>query len=675
MTNVKHVTKNLVGMEDLLTKVGTTKQIRADKTYDIGGIDVPYAVSSIDELKELDTEKFTYAKVGEVEYRYDPAVPDGDVPVLQGSWLLVPISGSYYVSTIEEAATKDFYGIDTVVVADRNYATFVKSEETVPDSAKFIDALGSTWVLKYTHDLSYYGITEHHDIREELQHSVLTSSTVSVDKHYSLSDYVYLVDNTSIDLNNKTLTAASTAIRMFLGAKEDNQVGGYLATSNVIIKNGTLDRNGSANPNSSGPIASFYHMSNVLIQDVVFKSVKNDHAMEVAGCRNFTALSCEFYDYIVGDRTNVEHIQIESTTTSTGTPAYGPYDDTPSVNVFVRECSFGRAEDSGYAACAAGHHSESNGSIIRNIVFDSNYVYGATLAGFRAIGLMFDLNITSNLFDECTALVMHAGTTRSAKNIKFLRNTGRVSRTNSNIYTDFVRIDGDPNFKAQDIFIAYNEFSGFDGHRGDFARVESAVGVYINDNDAGVLGRAATVLDSSYIYIHNNRMNDFQGNCVLVDVGCYSISVLTNTFTEIVSDASLFIRDSQQVAIKGNNLITMSGTAIELSANTDFVDVSDNIIRDWANDEVAPGIFCTSGSSDTNIYDNTFRTPNQASYSIDVSSLATGVNAYSNSTKAGSSGHIKLETGGKLLLSSPDGTMFAITVANNGTITAADVDA
>lgn len=674
---IKSISKSLISMEDLATGEGKVLQVRANKTYEVGKIDIPYSLTTIDELKELDYERFTYAKVGAVEYHYDPTVPNGDVQIPGGgSWVIQPVNRGYTIAKVSDASELSFVGKDFLTVAERSNAVFSRSVvDDLPNSAMFSDKDGTIWYLTQYDNLAYYGIEANSDIREIMQHAVINSSVITVDKDYQLSDYVYLVSDTIIDFNNKTLTAMPSATRMFIGAKSDNKVRGYDATKRVELKNGILDRNGRANPNDSGTIASMYHMSDVVIRDMVFKSVKNDHAIEVAGCKNFLVTSCEFYDYIAGSRTNVEHIQIESVSTSTGTPAYGPYDDTPSTGVFIRESYFGRSTDSAYSACAAGHHSDTNGSIIRNIIFDSNYVYGSTLAAFRAIGTMHDINITSNTFDNCTALVVQAGNGNSAKNVKFLRNTGyHSSSVNSNSYKDFVRIDGHEDYNAIDIFIAYNEFNGFDGSRGDFVRAESVSNVYINDNDAGVLQRFVSALDASYVYTHNNRANDFSSNVILMDTGSSQLSVLNNTFYNVKSDSAIFVRDTNYIAIKGNKLYDLSARAINLSTDSNYSDVSDNIIRDWAKVESVAGMYIVGGDN-ANLYDNTFRTPNNATYSIDVSNLATATNAFNNMTVAGSIGHIKLNTGGTIFLSSPDGTMWGIKVNDSGILSAVDVDA
>lgn len=81
----RNVTKNLAGMEDLQQIRGAHAQTRNKVETTIHGIDVPYAVNGIAELKALDASKYHHATVYSdnltyVEYSFDPTATSGIVP-------------------------------------------------------------------------------------------------------------------------------------------------------------------------------------------------------------------------------------------------------------------------------------------------------------------------------------------------------------------------------------------------------------------------------------------------------------------------------------------------------------------------------------------------------------------------------------------------------------------
>lgn len=86
------VVKALAGMEDLLTGVGTEEQARGESTYEIGKIDIPYSVESIEAMSALDVNLFTKARVyfsayTAVDYVYDPAATSGEESTGSGYWI------------------------------------------------------------------------------------------------------------------------------------------------------------------------------------------------------------------------------------------------------------------------------------------------------------------------------------------------------------------------------------------------------------------------------------------------------------------------------------------------------------------------------------------------------------------------------------------------------------
>lgn len=90
-------------MEDLCQGIGKVDQKRGLKNYKLGKVDVPYSVSSIDELKNLDVTKFNSARVfnglaSYREYYYNESDSSGIIPNKgTGSW----------IERVSESATGD----------------------------------------------------------------------------------------------------------------------------------------------------------------------------------------------------------------------------------------------------------------------------------------------------------------------------------------------------------------------------------------------------------------------------------------------------------------------------------------------------------------------------------------------------------------------------------------
>lgn len=120
MSNIRKVNKNLIGMEDLASGVGKTTQKRGGKWYDITKVDTPFAVTSEEEIKYIDTSKFTRASLGDMEWRYNPHLKDGDIPVAVGSWTRSNVS-MRYVESFAEAAKFELTHFDEVKIGNNRY--------------------------------------------------------------------------------------------------------------------------------------------------------------------------------------------------------------------------------------------------------------------------------------------------------------------------------------------------------------------------------------------------------------------------------------------------------------------------------------------------------------------------------------------------------------------------
>ena len=156
---------------------------------------------------------------------------------------------------------------------------------------------------------------------------------------------------------------------------------GAEGSSNFTIRGGVIDNEGSTRS-----ALIFGCADGVLVENVIFKDIKNNHTIQLTGCTNTTVRNCCFAGFILGDTFTREIIQVEvSTPGATGTPPGSPLTFSEgefnfSANIEISDCYFGKSDECGAPLMAIGHHSKAG---------------DATVTGFR---------IVNNVFDE----VLHA---------------------------------------------------------------------------------------------------------------------------------------------------------------------------------------------------------------------------------------------------------------------------
>lgn len=88
MSNLRTVKKSLIGQEDILYGEGTVVQSRAQGNYNINKVRSIYPVNSLAELNDLDTDKFTKARLYNADGTYV------DYEYYSGAWNIVVNSAS-----------------------------------------------------------------------------------------------------------------------------------------------------------------------------------------------------------------------------------------------------------------------------------------------------------------------------------------------------------------------------------------------------------------------------------------------------------------------------------------------------------------------------------------------------------------------------------------------------
>ncbi|MFC7846119.1 right-handed parallel beta-helix repeat-containing protein [Streptomyces sp. NPDC057382] len=179
-------------------------------------------------------------------------------------------------------------------------------------------------------------------------------------------------------LDGATIRRAANGT-MLLNGDADQAYGGYTGHGNIIIEGGTWDARAAAFP-TSAMLISIGHAEGVTIRDTILKDVCGYHAIEMNSTKrgriiNVTALGYKDPD---GTRDFSEAFQFDLAKGSAYFGGFGPYDDTPCVDVLVEHCHVGPSGTAGTTSWprAVGSHSASpskqhTGIVIRDLYCDS----------------------------------------------------------------------------------------------------------------------------------------------------------------------------------------------------------------------------------------------------------------------------------------------------------------
>lgn len=163
-----------------------------------------------------------------------------------------------------------------------------------------------------------------------------TAGALRVYSHTTVSMYGVTVTHNSEKATMLRLGRASTDWEQANGGAGHP---GYSGFTDITFLGGTFDGGGCQQA-----IMRFGHSTNLTLQDVTFRNVKNAHVVEMAGCKDVLVDGCTFRDFR-GDwdsTTNYEALQLEAMTTQGAHfGGYHPNDDeTPNENVTITQCTF-----------------------------------------------------------------------------------------------------------------------------------------------------------------------------------------------------------------------------------------------------------------------------------------------------------------------------------------------
>lgn len=207
--------------------------------------------------------------------------------------------------------------------------------------------------------------------------------------------------------------------------------------SDFTIDGGVLDMQGAV-------VASLIigAADNVKIQNVIFKDICGQHAIQITGCTNTSVTNCMFAGYKLGANFTREVVQVEPTTTgangsdSSTTPIqYSSSLNKNSQNITIEGCYFGKSDEQNGPIMAIGHHSYNSSA-------------GANV---------HTMYIKNNVFDECLYAAIRFN---SLDTVEISGNTFIASEASNWRLVDKSNMNGLPTYQTPSMIEFYRYGSG-----------------------------------------------------------------------------------------------------------------------------------------------------------------------------------------------------------------------
>ncbi len=169
--------------------------------------------------------------------------------------------------------------------------------------------------------------------------------------------------------------------------------------SNFTISGGVID-----NCHDEQSTLLFGLSKGIVIENVIFKDIKNNHVIQVTGCQDVTIRNCMFAGFEWGGTFTREVIQIEQSHPGAhsgnhaGAPVRFDYGELYGCdNVTIDSCYFGPSDELPGPHIAIGHHGTAHEPICDGFKITNNVFENCTYAAIRFANIV-DVEITGNKF-------------------------------------------------------------------------------------------------------------------------------------------------------------------------------------------------------------------------------------------------------------------------------------
>ncbi|WGD77790.2 right-handed parallel beta-helix repeat-containing protein [Bacillus subtilis] len=402
----------------------------------------------------------------------------------------------------------------------------------------------------------------------------------------------YLIEKRMIIYENTRVTMAADCVLLrgwsggfFANGTPTDNFTGYSGRGNIVIEGGVLDGNYlkiEAYKTNSMDSIIIGHARNIVIDNVTFKDVITDHAIDANGCDGLQIINCQFIGFIdtSGTRPFSEAIQLGEFT-KFGVNIFGKYDSTPNTNVYIAHNYFGKSDLLGGWGCAVGNHYAVYDVFQTNITIFDNTIEDCGFAGVHTFK-WGEVKIINNVFRrnrECVRISQVSGGIESSINSSGVQMNRPQNAQNiliqGNDFYDYT------SFGVVTYGQIYNKEAAWsDGIRilGNYFKLwEKDIGSYDDE-------QAIKLVYGRNIFISDNRI--FGGRRGVWVEGCFNTFISNNYIscvdTEAVyvaesRDTSSTITKSAHLSIDGNEINTVGRNGIYVQ-NCDNFDVRNNNI-------------------------------------------------------------------------------------------------
>ena len=225
-----------------------------------------------------------------------------------------------------------------------------KLDQMVEDGTfqSFVDAY-------FPKKVDYYHVTSETSASDIISYfAVNNAKVIEFDAGtYTLTAPLFLTSNTTVLLNDATLTSNQTGVNIF-GYDLDSTYTGYNGVHNVTFLDGKI-----------GTSIALMHNYNIEFRNVEFLATCTTHAVQIASCKDIKFSFCTFDGQVINDSiaSSFETIQLESATRE-GQPYLNDadsvsYDNGGNFGITIEDCEFKSGDGvNNRMYCAIGHHSD-----------------------------------------------------------------------------------------------------------------------------------------------------------------------------------------------------------------------------------------------------------------------------------------------------------------------------
>jgi len=384
---------------------------------------------------------------------------------------------------------------------------------------------------------------------------------------YSARQKLYVYSNSDLDLSGSTIrrdfNTGTGGVSLLQWA--DN-------TSNLTIRNGTLDGNGANYPGVAGAegfnICGGNSLKKALFEGVTFKDVVGDHSLDINGIDGVRVLRCNFLGFkdIVGDRPFSESIQVDPNVMGGGAGANN-------IRLLVRDCYFGPSTTPGFGSpgVGVGNHASVTGRSDSDIKVINNTFDGCGFAGVRPY--RWDkVKIKGNTFINClrgvhvTPLSGSGITPESGSS--YVINGNDFSGCTASVYFAVPTLGpGNTYSKFKNVTIGSNTIDG----GGDALTLPFISGLTVSGNTFTNVGNAIKLGYTSGTSIVGNTADTMSGNfawvtesfdATLANTGLTQITAITGNTASNIGFRGVHVNCAAKfTTIVGNTLVNVSTAA------------------------------------------------------------------------------------------------------------------